>query len=75
MLDPGAGTGEGVAGCISNVPATRGQPCLGVETSTVGKVGEGADPGAIGVDKLQHSVGTNWVTDSGIVVTTRYKDH
>ena len=57
---PGAGAGEGVAGCVGrSVPAaTRGQSCLCVAISSVGKVGEGAEPGSIGVEELHNSAGT-----------------
>ena len=67
-LDPGAGAGEGVARCPGRrvIAATRGHPCLCVLTSSVGKVGEGAETGSIGVEKLHRSV------DIG---TTRYQDH
>ena len=71
-LLPGAGAGEGVAGCLGSIvppAATRGQPCLGVVTSTVGKVWEGADPGPVGVEKLHRSA------HSVIGVTARYQDH
>ena len=57
-LLPVAGAGEGVAGCPGSIippAATRGQPCLCVVTSTGGKVGEGADPGPVGVEKLHRS--------------------
>ena len=70
-LLPGAGAGEGVAGCDGRRvhPATRGQPCLGVTTSNGGKVGEGTDSGAVDVDKLHRCA------DTAPGVTTRYQDH
>ena len=65
---PGAGAGEVVAGCGGRrvVPATRGQPCLCMEISTVGKVWKGADPASIGVEKLHRSVTGG---------SARYEDH
>ena len=70
-LDPGAVDGEGVAGCIGRRvhAATRGHPGLGVATSKGGKVGEEADPGAIGVEELCSCAGTV----PGL--TARYQDH
>ena len=67
-LLPGAGAGEGVAGCLGRrVPAaTRCQPSLYVVTSTGGKVGEGAETGSIGVDQLNRS-------ETG--GSARYQDH
>ena len=67
-LLPGAHAGEGVARCPGrSVPAaTRCQPCLGVGLSSVGKVGEGADPGPVGVVQLHRGEGT---------ITARYQDH
>ena len=70
-LLPGAAAGEGVAGGDGRrVPAaTRGQPCLGVEPSSGGKVGEGAETGSIGVDQLHRPA------DTATWGSTRYKDH
>ena len=70
-LLPGAGGGEGVACCLGSIvpAATRGHPCLGVGSSTVGEVGEGAEPGPVGVEKLHRSA------HSVIGVTARYQDH
>ena len=72
-LLPGAGGGEGVAGCLGSIvppAATRGQPCLGVVMSSVGKVGEGAEPGPVGVEKLHRGEG-----EGILITTTRYQDH
>ena len=71
---PGAAAGEGVAGCPlwGSVAATHGDTCLCVALAKVGKVGEGADPGPVGVDQL-HREADSVGTASG--VTTRYKDH
>ena len=71
-LDPGPGAGEGVAGCGGRRvhPSTQGQPCLGVATSSRGKVGEGADPGPVGVEKLHRGEG-----EGILITTTRYQDH
>ena len=68
---PGASAGEGVAGCPGRrVPAaTGGQPRLCVGSFTVGKVGEGADPASIGMEKPRSSADT--VTG----VSARYQDH
>ena len=69
---PGAGAGEGVAGCAgwsAIQAATRGHPCLCVVTSTGGKVGEGADSGPVDVEKLHRGEVT--IT----TITTRYQDH
>ena len=70
-LLPGAGAGEGVAVCAGRrvVAATRGQPCLCKGMSTVGKVGEGADPGSVGVVQLHRSA------DTVFGLTSRYQDH
>ena len=67
-LLPGARAGEGVASCEGRRvrAATRGQPGLCVVTSSVGKVGEVAETGSVGVEKLHRGVGR---------VTTRYQDH
>ena len=62
---PGAGAGEGVT-CYHASSATRGHPCLCVDTSTGGKVGEGAETGSIGMEKLHRGV---------VRVTTRYQDN
>ena len=71
-LQPGATAGEGVARRLgSRVPlaATRGHPYLGVATSSEGKVGEGSDPGSVGVVQLHRSA------DTLMGLTSRYKDH
>ena len=70
-LLPEAGAGEGVAGCLGRrvLPAKHGHPCLGVAISTVGKGGEGSDPGSVGVEKL-HSCAS---TATGTIA--RYQDH
>ena len=74
-LDPGAGAGEGEAVCtgsMRNVPpaSTRGQPCLCVAMSSVGKVGEGAETASIGVEKLRRSS-----ADTASGTSARYQDH
>ena len=71
-LLPGAGAGEGVAGSpgsIVPIAATRGQSCLCVAPSDGGKLGEGADPGPIGVEKLHRTV------DTATGGSARYEDH
>ena len=57
-LFPGASAGEGVAVPPSVMAATHGEPRLGVHFSPEGKVGEGAEMTAIGVEKLRRSEGT-----------------
>ena len=55
-LLPGAAAGEGVACCVGRrgiASTTRGDPSLGVEFSPEGKVGEGAEMAAVGVEKLR----------------------
>jgi len=62
---PGAGAVEGVAGCpCRQTAATRGQSGLCVAISLVGKVGEGADPGSVGVEKLHRSAGNATVVSA-----------
>ena len=71
-LLPGAGGGEGVACCPGRrVPAaTRGQSGLRVVMASVGKVGEGAEPRPVGVEKLHRGEG-----EGILITTTRYQDH
>ena len=71
-LLPGAGAGEGVAGCVgTRVPtATRGHPGLCVDMSSEGKVGEGAETASIGVEKLRRSS-----ADTASGTSARYQDH
>ena len=52
-LLPGAAAGEGVARCPGVNAATQGEPSLGVVFYAEGKVGEGAEMAAIGVEKLR----------------------
>ena len=47
-----------------------GHPCLGVGSSTVGEVGEGADSGPVDVEKLHRGEG-----EGILITTTRYQDH
>ena len=52
-LLPGAAAGEGVAMCPGVMAATHGDPSLGVHFCPEGKVGEGAEMAAVGVEKLR----------------------
>ena len=51
------------------IAATQGDPSLGVVMSREWKIGEGANPGPIGVDQLHSSA------DTATGVSARYKDH